>query len=88
MLTPGELIMNEAQQGVIADGLRRAAQVVSDLFHAPSALMDRMGGAVGGLNHGPLKAEAVMEIEKRVLGRVVAEVLPGELRRLGVRVLA
>jgi hypothetical protein len=35
-----------------------------------------------------MQSVTILEVDKRALGRVVADVLPGELRRLGVRVVA
>lgn len=42
------------------------------------------GGSVGG----SFRSVTVLQVDKRELGRAVADVLPGELRRLGVRVRA
>lgn len=80
MLTPGEIILNEGQQGNIA----RALQYASAAFHAPARMMDAVSGSSGQ----PMQAVAIMEVDKRELGRAVADVLPGELKRLGVRVRA
>lgn len=47
-----------------------------------------LGSGGGGGYGAPVQAVGILEVDKRVLGRVVADVLPGELRRLGIRVRA
>ena len=59
----------------------------------PQPMPHWQGGFGGGPQpmphwHGGLHSVTIMEIDKREIGRAVADVLPGELRRLGVRVRA
>lgn len=128
MLTPGEIVLNAAQQKHVAQTIvgnsvgdlarfepkATASDLASlpqsaDAAHAGAMQMlgrlgvpqlnegmisDRLIGESRGLalppsaSPSPIKAVTILEVDKRELGRAVADVLPGELRRLGVRVLA
>jgi TP901 family phage tail tape measure protein len=77
MLTPGELILNEGQQGNIGAALDMAMRAMQ-----PGAMLPPLSSS------GPMRSTTILEVDKRELGRAVADVLPGELRRLGVRVRA
>jgi TP901 family phage tail tape measure protein len=86
MLNPTEVVMTEAHTGNIGSTLRDAMSFVN-------SLKQDMSARVPGFSAGPVTSSArpsitVLQVDKRELGRAVADVLPGELRRLGVRVQA
>jgi TP901 family phage tail tape measure protein len=86
MLDPTEVVLTEGHTGNIGSTLRDAMSFVN-------SLKQDMSARVPGFSSGPVTSAArpsitVLQVDKRELGRAVADVLPGELRRLGVRVQA
>jgi hypothetical protein len=86
MLDPTEVVLTEGHTGNIGNTLRDAMSFVN-------SLKQDMSARVPGFSAGPVTSAArpsitVLQVDKRELGRAVADVLPGELRRLGVRVQA
>jgi TP901 family phage tail tape measure protein len=86
MLDPTEVVLTEGHTGNIGSTLRDAMAFVN-------SLKQDMSARVPGFSAGPVTSAArpsitVLQVDKRELGRAVADVLPGELRRLGVRVQA
>jgi hypothetical protein len=66
-------------------------------LHGPEAVIpmgsarqaaQRWGSSSVATQRGTIQSVTIMQIDKREIGRAVADVLPGELRRLGVRVRA
>jgi hypothetical protein len=87
MLTPGEGILNtRAMADLGIEGLRtlNSGRFLDNLHAAMDSSLPAFATAAGGGQM--LRSTTILEVDKRALGRVVADVLPGELRRLGVRV--
>lgn len=82
MLTPGELVINEAQQGRIADALYGAMQATQMGAFSPAIV------SAGSINMGSTTTlqPVILQVNARELGRALVPVLPGEARRRGVRV--
>ncbi len=83
MLTPGELVLNEGQQANIGQSLDSAMRFVEQV---KAETMAGLAGQSHTASFGVIRSETILEVDKRELGRAVADVLPGELRRLGVKV--
>jgi hypothetical protein len=83
MLTPGELVLNEGQQANIGQSLDAAMRFVEQV---KAETMAGLSGQSHTASFGVIRSETILEVDKRELGRAVADVLPGELRRLGVKV--
>jgi TP901 family phage tail tape measure protein len=83
MLTPGELVLNEGQQANIGQSLDAAMRFVEQV---KAETMAGLAGQSHTASFGVIRSETILEVDKRELGRAVADVLPGELRRLGVKV--
>lgn len=87
MATPGEILLTEGQQGNIASALHDAMSLVR-AGALTSGRSEWDASALSREESRMLQSVTIMEIDKREIGRAVADVLPGELRRLGVRVRA
>jgi hypothetical protein len=91
MLTPGEGVLTRAAMASIGGeaGLRAFN---TGAFSAREEGVTRLGrsvgqsGSEGGGSPASLRTVTILQIDKREIGRAIADVLPGELRRLGVRV--
>jgi hypothetical protein len=51
-----------------------------------ASVLDGWNRGVGGGSSAPTQTVVILQIDKREIGRAIADVLPGEVRRLGVRV--
>jgi TP901 family phage tail tape measure protein len=60
------------------------AEIVGSVGFMSRALAGAL--AMNGGASGPIQSVTIMELDKREIGRAIANVLPGELRRLGIRV--
>ncbi len=67
-------------------GKERIETEAEAMHAAPAGLSEMMARDTGPM--GAYSSTTILEVDKRALGRVIADVLPGELRRLGVRVVA
>jgi hypothetical protein len=86
MLDPTEVVLTEGHTGNIGNTLRDAMSFVNSLKQDMSARVP--GFSAGSVTSVARPSITVLQVDKRELGRAVADVLPGELRRLGVRVQA
>jgi hypothetical protein len=79
MLSPGETIRTPIQEATLAHLLDMAIGVIDTMHQMPVAV-----GAETYSGHQP--STIIMQVNGRELGRATVPVLPGEARRLGVRV--
>jgi hypothetical protein len=80
MLSPGETIRTPIQEATLSHLLDMAIGVIDTMHQMPVAV-----GAETYSGHTP--STIIMQVNGRELGRATAVVLPGETRRLGVKVV-
>jgi TP901 family phage tail tape measure protein len=79
----GGVFSNEHLARIAEGGEPEIVGPVGFMAKALEGALARVGGLSPG---GPLQSVTILEMDKREVGRAIADVLPGELRRLGVRV--
>ncbi len=82
--TPGLDFMDFGRESLVR--LHGMEAVVAKGDEGAFAAKHGVAGGVGIAGSGSYQSVTILQVDKRELGRAVADALPGELRRLGVRV--